>query len=56
VKDEEIGVLATEHLIEQGCRRIAHLRGPAVQTGSGRLRGYQRTLAKHNLKCARPNT
>jgi DNA-binding LacI/PurR family transcriptional regulator len=28
VKDEEIGLMATEHLIEQGCRRIAHLRGP----------------------------
>jgi LacI family transcriptional regulator len=50
VKDEEIGVLATEHLIEQGCRRIAHLRGPAVQTGSGRLRGYRRALAKHRLE------
>ncbi len=54
VKDEEIGVLATEHLIEQGCRRIAHLRGPAVQTGSGRLRGYRRALAKHRLE-ARPD-
>jgi LacI family transcriptional regulator len=50
VKDEEIGVLATTHLIEQGCRRIAHLRGPAVQTGSGRLRGYRRALAKHGLE------
>ena len=30
VNDDEIGFLATEHLIEQGCKRIAHLRGPAV--------------------------
>jgi LacI family transcriptional regulator len=30
VKDEEIGALATEHLIKQGCRRIAHLRGPCA--------------------------
>jgi LacI family transcriptional regulator len=50
VKDEEIGIMATEHLIEQGCRRIAHLRGPANSTGIGRLRGYRRSLAKHGLK------
>ncbi|MGH9723027.1 MAG: LacI family DNA-binding transcriptional regulator [Bryobacteraceae bacterium] len=49
VKDEEIGILATTHLIEQGCKRIAHLRGPAIPTGIGRLRGYRRTLAKHSL-------
>src|ERR1019366_2437458 len=30
VKNEEVGALATSHLIEQGCRRIAHLRGPAI--------------------------
>src|SRR5438128_1491639 len=30
VKDEDIGALATRHLIEQGCRRIAHIRGPAI--------------------------
>ncbi len=50
VKDDDIGVIATEHLIEQGCRRIAHIRGPAISTGTGRLRGYRRTLAKHGLK------
>ncbi len=49
VKDDEIGFLATEHLIEQGCRRIAHIRGPAISTGTGRLRGYRRALAKHGL-------
>ena len=48
-KDEEIGAMATEHLIEQGCRRIAHLRGPANSTGIGRLKGYRRALAKHGL-------
>ena len=41
--------MATEHLIEQGCRRIAHLRGPANSAGIGRLRGYRRALAKHQL-------
>ncbi len=48
--DEEIGSLATEHLIEQGCRRIAHLRGPGISTGLGRLRGYRSALAKHRLQ------
>ena len=50
VKDAEVGDLATTHLIEQGCRRIAHIRGPAVATGSGRLRGYRQALARHGLK------
>ncbi|MBZ5560929.1 MAG: LacI family transcriptional regulator [Acidobacteriia bacterium] len=50
VKDQEIGAMATGHLIDQGCERIAHLRGPMVSTGKGRLRGYQRALAKHGLK------
>jgi LacI family transcriptional regulator len=36
-------------LIEQGCRRTAHLKGPAVSTAAGRLRGYRRALAKHHL-------
>jgi LacI family transcriptional regulator len=53
VNDEEIGVMATNHLIEQGCRRIAHLRGPAIPLGAGRLRGFNRALAKHGLN-ARP--
>ena len=53
-RDEQIGELATEHLIEQGCRRIGHLRGPAIPTGTGRLRGYRRALARHGLE-ARPD-
>jgi LacI family transcriptional regulator, galactose operon repressor len=50
VKDEEIGLMATEHLIDQGCRRVAHLRGPANSTGIGRLRGYRHALVKHGLE------
>lgn len=49
VKDEEIGLLATTHLIEQGCRRIAHIRGPAIPTSVGRLKGYRRALTRHRL-------
>jgi LacI family transcriptional regulator len=53
-KDEEIGALATTHLIERGRRRIAHIRGPALPTAAGRLRGYHRALAKHSIE-ARPD-
>jgi LacI family transcriptional regulator len=49
VDDERVGELATTHLIQQGCRRIAHLRGPEVSTGLGRLAGYQRALARHGI-------
>ncbi len=49
VNNEEIGAMATEHLIAQGCKRIAHIRGPMVSTGKGRLRGYKRALQKHRL-------
>jgi LacI family transcriptional regulator len=49
VDDEAVGDLATTHLIEIGCRRIAHIRGPEVSTGIGRLEGYRRALARHGL-------
>ena len=50
VDDEAVGALATSHLIEQGCRRIAHIRGPEVSTAIGRLEGYKRVLASYNLR------
>src|SRR5258708_2478842 len=43
--DEAIGRLATSHLIERGCRRIAHIAGPPLTTGVGRLNGYRAALA-----------
>jgi LacI family transcriptional regulator len=49
VNDEEIGRMATEHLIEMGCRRIAHIGGPAISTAAGRLRGYEEALEGHGL-------
>jgi LacI family transcriptional regulator len=48
--DESIGMLATEHLIEIGCRRIAHLRGPETSPAAGRLSGYLKALKKHRVK------
>lgn len=49
IDDERAGILATEHLISVGCRRIAHIRGPEVSTSIGRLTGYRRALIRHGL-------
>ncbi len=49
VDDESVGVMATEHLIQCGCRRIAFLNHPGLSNSLGRLRGYRRTLEKHSL-------
>jgi LacI family transcriptional regulator len=48
--NDTVGFLATNHLIEQGCLRIAHLKGPPVSSAAGRLRGYRRALAQHHAK------
>jgi LacI family transcriptional regulator len=49
VDDEAIGEIATEHLIAIGCERIAHIAGPAVSTGTGRMNGYKRSLKRHGI-------
>lgn len=49
VDDEAIGILATNHLIDQGCKRIAHIRGPETSTAIGRVKGYQQALAARQL-------
>lgn len=49
VNNEAIGTLATSHLLAQGCRRIAHLRGPALGIAAARLAGYRRALERHKL-------
>jgi LacI family transcriptional regulator len=41
--------MATNHLIEQGCRRIAHIRGPEVSTAIGRAEGYRHAIAQHGI-------
>jgi LacI family transcriptional regulator len=48
--DEAIGRMATAHLIERGCRRIAHLAGRERQPGIGRLAGYRAALAAAGLR------
>ncbi|MBV8514695.1 MAG: LacI family DNA-binding transcriptional regulator [Acidobacteria bacterium] len=50
VDDEAVGMLATNHLIEAGCKRIAHIRGPETSPGIRRLAGYKRALARAGMK------
>ena len=44
-----VGMLATEHLIDLGHRRIGHLRGTVVRAADERYEGYRQALAKHQL-------
>jgi LacI family transcriptional regulator len=48
--DEDLGTLATEHLISQGCLRLAHLRGPDNPNGVRRLQSFQAAVQKNGLK------
>ena len=50
VDDEAVGALATKHLIEMGCKKIAHIRGPETSPGIRRLEGYKRALSRSGLK------
>jgi LacI family transcriptional regulator len=47
--DETAGRIATEHLIDQGCRTIAHLRGKENSTGIRRFEGYKQALQRHQI-------
>jgi LacI family transcriptional regulator len=49
VDNDAVGHLATAHLIAQGCRRIAHLRGPQIGLATKRFNGYRAALKKHKL-------
>jgi LacI family transcriptional regulator len=49
--NEEGGFLATEHLLEQGFKRIAILAGPAnLGVSNSRLDGYLRALKKYGVR------
>ena len=50
VNDYNIGMLATEHLIAQGRKRIAHIRGPETNVGNRRADGFVDAMKKHGLK------
>jgi LacI family transcriptional regulator len=49
IDDVIVGTQATTHLIEIGCKTIAHIAGPKVSTALDRQTGYSMTLAKHGL-------
>jgi LacI family transcriptional regulator len=47
--DEAIGRLATAHLLQRGCRRIAHIAAQERPPGIGRLKGYRAALEAANI-------
>jgi LacI family transcriptional regulator len=47
--DRTVGSIATAHLVQVGCKRIAHLKGPETSTGIGRHAGYRRVLREAGL-------
>lgn len=51
--NEHIGFIATQHLIQQGYRNIAHLSRRNVATGSGRYYGYVRALRESGIRIRR---
>jgi LacI family transcriptional regulator len=61
IDDEAAGRIATLHLIDQGCRTIAHICGRENATGMRRLEGYKRALQlrglpfRESLVMARPS-
>jgi DNA-binding LacI/PurR family transcriptional regulator len=52
IDDEESARHITEHLIDHGYDRIAHLSGPqGVSIGQARLTGFKRALKERNVVC-----
>ncbi|WP_304198707.1 LacI family DNA-binding transcriptional regulator [Flavobacterium alvei] len=51
IDDFQGGFDATEHLILQGCKKIAHFSGPQeLEIYKNRFKGYKSALEKHNIK------
>ena len=49
IDDKVAGRMATEHLIDIGCRRIAHIRGWETSTATKRYEGYCQALQARGL-------
>ena len=49
IDDVKAGALATTHLIENGCRRIAYIGGRNVSTATDRLQGFRNAMAAHKI-------
>jgi len=50
VDDEAVGEMAAQHLIDIGCRRVAHIRGPRNSVGDRRLKGFEKAIVANELK------
>jgi LacI family transcriptional regulator len=50
IDDEAAGRIATEHLIDQGCKNIAHIRGRENSTGTRQFESYRHALQRRGLK------
>jgi LacI family transcriptional regulator len=48
--DEEVGRLATAHLLRSGRRAIAHIAGPAIVHARRRESGYMETMRAHRVE------
>lgn len=48
--DEAVGAMAAQHLVDIGCRRVAHIRGPQNSVGDRRLKGFERVVVANGLK------
>lgn len=50
INDQKAASEAVQHLIDQGCKKIAHIRGPEnPQNAIDRFLGYKKTLEKNNI-------
>lgn len=50
------GLTATEHLIQQGCKNIAHITGSITRNVyADRLKGYKKALTKHGITYHKEN-
>lgn len=50
INDQKAAFNGVEHLIQKGCRKIAHIRGPVnPQNAIDRFLGYKKALEKNNI-------
>ena len=50
INDQKAAMAAVQHLIDKGCRRIAHIRGPEnPQNAIDRFLGYKKALEKNGI-------
>jgi LacI family transcriptional regulator len=51
IDDVAAGRMATEHLLDRGCRTVAHIRGRENSTGMRRFEGYRQALQTRGIAC-----